>query len=346
MRILAIETSCDETAFALVEAQGGKTKPRFVIKKNQITSQIPIHRKWGGVVPNLAKREHIKNLPKIFQSLKLSKNLKEVDVIAVTVGPGLSPALWQGIEFAQKIGAEYGKSVVGVNHLEGHVYSILLPGKKNKESLRLPAVGMSVSGGHTNIVLLKNLLTAKKLGETRDDAAGEAFDKVGKMLGLPYPGGPEIEKLAKTGNPKAIRFPRPMILDENYEFSFSGLKTSVLYLLRDHKAAGKRITKKYKSDICASFQQAVIDVLISKTLRAAKQYKAKSLFLCGGVSANKAIQKAFAAAAKEMGVGFIVPASKFNTDNAAMIAAAAYINSFQNKKHPLNADPNLSLPAL
>lgn len=343
MRILAVETSCDETAFALVEADGEVTAPKFVVEKNEIISQIAVHREFGGVVPNLAKREHEKNLPVIFKSLNLSEDLNEVDLIAVTAGPGLSPALWQGIEFAKMLGEKYGKPVAGVNHLEGHLYSILLPGTQKKEALQFPSVGLSVSGGHTNIVVLKDLLTPEKIGQTRDDAAGEAFDKVGKMLGFPYPGGPEIEKLAQTGDKKKISFPRPMINDNNYEFSFSGLKTSVLYYLRDLSEEEKN---KQLPDICASFQQAVIDVLTAKTRQAIIEYQARSIFLCGGVSANKAVQTAFSELADEFGIPFLVPAKEYNTDNAAMIAAAAYINKLQEKTYPLEADPNLTIPAL
>jgi len=343
MRILAIETSCDETAFAVVTASGGKTKPVFVVEKNLITTQIKVHQPWGGVVPNLAKREHIKNLPKMFARLGLSKNLQEIDSIAVTVGPGLSPALWQGIEFAKKLGEKHKKPLLGVNHLEGHLYSILLSGTEKVSTVSFPAVGISVSGGHTNIVVLQNLLTPKIIGQTRDDAAGEAFDKVGKMLSLPYPGGPEIEKQARMGDSKAIHFPRPMLLDDNYEFSFSGLKTSVLYYLRNLKKENKRLTLKRKADICASFQEAAVDVLTKKTARAAKEYKAKSLFLCGGVSANKTLQQAFQKIAGEYNIPLFIPPKDFNTDNAAMIAAAAYINTLKKKNFKMEANANLSI---
>jgi N6-L-threonylcarbamoyladenine synthase len=258
MRILSIETSCDETAVALVEAKGGLKNLQFKILKNLVASQIKIHRPFGGVVPNLAKREHAKNLPILFNKLK-TKNLKlKADLIAVTVGPGLEPCLWTGINFAKEL---YSKlkthnsklELIGVSHLEGHLYSFLLsqktanpksqilnPKQKTLEfrisNLEFPAISLLVSGGHTILLLMKDLTYYKKLGETRDDAVGECFDKVARLLGLVYPGGPEIEKLAKHGNPDVINFPRPMINQKNYDFSFSGLKTAVLYYLKYSEA--------------------------------------------------------------------------------------------------------------
>jgi tRNA threonylcarbamoyl adenosine modification protein TsaD len=229
-------------------------------------------------VPNLAKREHLKNLPILLRKLK-TYDLRTIDLITVTVGPGLEPALWTGINFAKDLAAQFKKPLIGVNHMEGHLFSCWLPMKVKKSKIVFPAIALIVSGGHTILLYMKAINKWTKLGETLDDAAGEAFDKVGRMLGLPYPGGPEIQKLAAKGNPKAIKFPRPMLNKPGYEFSFSGLKTSVLYYLRDH-------TKAKKADVAASFQRAVIDVLVKKTARAAEEYKAKSVLLCGGVSAN------------------------------------------------------------
>src|SRR3989344_2984847 len=293
MKILAIETSCDETAVALVnckgtlrQAQGSKL--RFKVLKNIVSSQIKIHRPFGGVVPTLAKREHIKNLPKIFKRLKI----EQADLIAVTVGPGLEPALWAGIEFAKNLAREMKKPLIGANHMEGHLYSNVL---KNI-GIDFPAVALVVSGGHTILLHMTSLTKWKKLGETRDDAAGEAFDKVARLLGLPYPGGPEIQKLAAEGKP-VINFPRPILREKSYDFSFSGLKTAVLYYLRDNPTASK-------ADVAASFQQAVIDVLVAKSVRAAREYGAESILLCGGVSANKALRMFLQAAAKKLGVGF------------------------------------------
>ncbi len=247
MRILGIETSCDETGLALVEASGGLKSPKFRILKNLVASQVKIHAPFGGVVPNLAKREHLKNLPILFKKIGGGRAADRVDLIAVTVGPGLEPALWTGITFAKQtynLGRKTNDKLklIGVNHLEGHLYSVLLPKKSHRlsvishKSKIFPAVALIVSGGHTVLLLMKDLKTWRRLGETRDDAVGEAFDKVARLLKLPYPGGPALEKLAKKGNAAAIDFPRPMIHDKNFDFSFSGLKTSVLYFLRDYKA--------------------------------------------------------------------------------------------------------------
>jgi N6-L-threonylcarbamoyladenine synthase len=399
MRILAIETSCDDTSMAVVEITEPKNKvglrqaqpiPEFLVLKNIVSSQTDIHRHWGGVVPSLAKREHLKNLPLIWKEISptliLPLSPKEggnqrdfppprgggggssLDLIAVTVGPGLEPSLWTGIEFAKKLSAELNVPLVGANHLEGHLYSNLLTqiGKlpiTNYQLPKFPAIVLLVSGGHTMLVLMKNLKTWQKLGETRDDAVGEAFDKVAKMTGLPYPGGPEIEKLAASGNPEAIKFPRPMIHEKNYDFSFSGLKTAVLYYLKDkilsannESFTNKRINEKSKLDnsdirtnslfvdVAASFQTAAIDVLVTKTFRAVEEFGAKSVFLCGGVAANKALRATLQSTAENAGVQFFAPAPEYNTDNAAMIAAAAYMRlKSRKKKYPIEADSNLTL---
>jgi len=373
MKILAIETSCDETAIALVEAEGGLSGPYFKVLKNLVASQIEIHRPFGGVVPNLAKREHNRNLPILFDKLvnsskskiknqksklqiKSEKFFKDIDLIAVTSGPGLEPALWTGINFAENLHKDLKTNslklkakLVGANHLSGHLYSFLL----NSKSLILnskifPAIALVISGGHTMLLLMKGLAHYKKLGETRDDAVGECFDKTARLLKLPYPGGPEIEKLAKLGNPKAVDFPRPMLNQKNYDFSFSGLKTSVLYHLRDTKYEIQNT--KYKTDIAASFQQAAFDVLIKKTLRAVEEFGAKSVMISGGVAANKSLQKEFK---KEINKRFKIKeirnkkpelfVTKFPTDNAAMIAAGAYVDYLNKKKYKLVANGNLSL---
>src|SRR3989344_2863429 len=346
MRILALETSCDETSIALVDCKGTLrqaqgSKLRFEVLKNIVSSQIKIHRPFGGVVPNLAKREHIKNLPLILKKLK-TYNLKLItDAIAVTVGPGLEPALWAGIEFAKNLAKKLKKPLLGVNHLEGHLHSNVL---KNVR-MNFPAVALLVSGGHTILLKMDSLTKWKKLGETRDDAAGEAFDKVARLLGLSYPGGPELEKLAKIGDPKAINFPRPMLRDKNYDFSFSGLKTSVLYYLKDHHSEHptSNIEQISVVDVAASFQQAMVDVLVGKATRAARQFRARSIFLSGGVAANKLLRKTLQREAKNLGVNFFVPPFKFNTDNAAMIAASAYIRHLREKKLPIKADASLNL---
>ena len=363
MRILAIETSCDETALALLEASGGLRAPKFKVIKNLVSSQIEVHRPWGGVVPNLAKREHIKNLPIVFEQIfsnpkyrfhRVSSTksgqiqnskiqIPKIDLLAVTVGPGLEPALWTGVEFAKELKKNIFPKVplIGANHLEGHLYSFLLAKKTEFPKTKIfPAIALIVSGGHTILLRMDSLIKWKKLGETRDDAVGEAFDKAARILGLPYPGGPEIQKLAANGNPEAVAFPRPMIYDNSptgkYEFSFSGLKTSVLYYLRDNPKANK-------ADVAASFQKAAVDVLIAKTARAAREFKARSIMLSGGVAANSFLRDMLGNQANKMGLKFLVPPMDFNTDNAVMIAAAAYIQNLRKKKYAIRAQGNLNL---
>jgi N6-L-threonylcarbamoyladenine synthase len=345
MIILGIETSCDETGMALLEATGGIRAPKFKIIKNAVSSQIPIHRPFGGVVPNLAKREHLKNLPRVYGRVFGNEKNKvrlweKIDLVTVTVGPGLEPALWTGIEFAKRLSKQYNKLLIGANHLEGHLYSFLLPARASRlaahGSIFFPAIALIVSGGHTILLRMDSFSQWKRLGETRDDAAGEAFDKIARLLGLPYPGGPEIEKLAKKGNPDAIAFPRPMLHDNNYDFSFSGLKTSVSYYMRDNPNIKK-------ADLAASFQQAAIEVLVAKTMRATDQFGARSAILCGGVAANRALRRAMNRGAKARDINFFVPAFAYNLDNAAMIAAAGYMAYLRKKKYPLRANGNLGI---
>jgi len=363
MKILSIETSCDDTAIAVVEASGGLNRPVFTVLQNTVSSQIAIHQPFGGVVPNLAKREHQKNLPLLLQLIAKKKiTAKSIDAIAVTVGPGLEPALWAGIEFAKQLAKDWQKSLIGANHMEGHLYSNWLTKSDKKQvtsdrEIVFPAIALVVSGGHTILLKMDSLTKWKKLGETRDDAAGEAFDKIARLINLPYPGGPEIERLARAGNPKAIAFPRPMLKDKNYDFSFSGLKTSVLYYLRDigftdvvsfrpslkRKKLLVQSDKFSVADVCASVQQAIVDVLVGKTIRAARQYGAQSVLLCGGVSANKYLQDNLKLKAKSLKLDFHCPTREYNTDNAAMIAAAAYIQKLRKKKLPIAADATLSL---
>jgi N6-L-threonylcarbamoyladenine synthase len=403
MKILAIETSCDETALAIVDAEGGLAHPRITVQKSLVASQISIHRPFGGVVPTLAKREHLKNLPilyrKIFDKEHIAygkkphshkpyaiSRLQDIDLLAVTVGPGLEPALWAGITFAKSLiransdanKRESAPQLVGVNHLEGHLYSFLLakrtanPKPKTLNSkqkglefrnlnLVFPAIALLVSGGHTELLLLTDMTRVQKLGETFDDAAGEAFDKVARLLGLSYPGGPEIEKLAAKGDPAAIAFPRPMLHQKNYNFSFSGLKTAVLYYLRDPKLRihpndpnvrngnirsvriHSDISERLRADVAASFQQAAIDVLVAKTMRAAREYGAKSIMLSGGVAANKRLRETLRRESAKYGAKFYVADIKYNTDNAVMIAVAAYIAHLRKKKYKLEAQGNLNL---
>lgn len=431
MKILAIETSCDETSLAVVEVNESRvrgrvsyvTSPEFVVHKNLVASQIKVHAPYGGVVPNLAKREHQKNLPILYRKIfgaspsfaqgygraqqiansksknkslqSKTKNLKPItfsviDLIAVTVGPGLEPALWAGIEFAKQLALQHKKPIVGANHLEGHLYSFLLPSAKktvmpnsqfpiskktiknlkptspeqgrgethNLKPITFPAIALIVSGGHTILLRMNDLTHWKKLGETRDDAAGEAFDKVARILGLPYPGGPVLEKIARGGNKDAIPFPRPMLSQKNYDFSFSGLKTSVLYYMRDTDANGKnrrrsipenirvnqRSNPRTSADIAASFQQAVIDVLVKKTMRAADEYGARSVILAGGVAANTPLRTTLDREAKHRDIAFFAPEMEYNGDNGAMIAAAASMRQRRRKKpYPLEAQGNMNM---
>ena len=344
MNILAIETSCDETGVALLEASGTVRAPRVRVLENLVTTQIPIHREFGGVVPNLAKREHLKNLPVLFGQLRAKHPALKFDLITVTVGPGLEPALWTGITFAQALAKEYHVPLVGANHLEGHLYSFLLsqPQKKlgaataGAQKNIFPAVALIVSGGHTVLLKLDSFSKWKRLGETRDDAAGEAFDKVARLLGLLYPGGPEVERLAREGDPRAIAFPLPMLAEKNYDFSFSGLKTSVLYYIRDHAKFSKR-------DVAASFQEAALDVLVKKTIRAARESGARSVMLSGGVAANKALRSRLAREAKKIGCAFLVPDFKYNLDNGAMIGIAGYMAYLRKKRYKIEARGDMEI---
>lgn len=351
MKILAIETSCDETAIAFVECSGGLRAPYVRVLSNLVASQVAVHAPWGGVVPMLAKREHIKNLPEVFGNLNISR--LKVNLLAVTVGPGLEPALWAGIEFAKNLQKKLTTNnkrqttkLLGVNHLEGHLYSFLLsPKLTNLSTYKLknlfPAVALIVSGGHTILLRVDSLTKWKKLGETRDDAVGEAFDKVARILGLPYPGGPEIEKFAANGNPDAIPFPRPMLHSKDYDFSFSGLKTAVLYYTREK---GQKIKEKgARADVAASFQAAAIDVLAAKTERAVREIGARSILLSGGVAANAALRHRLSVVSRRLSVTFIVPPIHFNTDNATMIAVAAYLTHLRKKRYPLRANGTLGI---
>ncbi len=378
MRVLAIETSCDETAIALLSVTGGGAEgraasrpPRIEVRESLVTSQIPIHREFGGVVPNLAKREHLRNLPLLYarlaQRLRAKGSRLAFDMITVTVGPGLEPALWTGINFAEALAARTGTPLVGANHLEGHLYSVLLPSpgaaratraaaggaKARKTAARrggtppqiaFPAIALIVSGGHTTLLRMDSLVDWKLLGETRDDAAGEAFDKAARLIGLPYPGGPEIERLARTGDPHMAEFPRPMIHEKNYDFSFSGLKTAVLYYVRDNPSAVA--TDAGRAGLAASFQAAAIDVLVTKTVRAARECGARAVVLCGGVASNKALRAALARGVrKAMGreCAFLVPSSSYNLDNAAMIGLAGYMAHLRGAHYPLRADGSLEV---
>ena len=336
MKILAIETSCDDTAVAILDSseQGHK------ILANIVSSQIKIHAPFGGVVPNLAAREHLKNLPVVLKQAFFESKLKEkdIDLMAVTIGPGLIPSLLVGTNFAKALAYAWQKPIIAINHMEAHMYANWL---KNP-NIQFPALCLIVSGGHTQLILMKNHGDYELLGETRDDAAGEAFDKVAKLLGLGYPGGPIISKIAQAGDSDKFNLPRPMINSKDYEFSFSGLKTAVLYEVKKQK----RLNKKYIADMAASFQQAVADVLIFKTLKAAKEYKVKSLLLSGGVAANPLLRQNLSLKARELkNTKLYIPDFAFCTDNAAMIGAAAYYQRNRKDNHwsQIQANANLRL---
>ena len=336
MIILGIETSCDDTGIALIE----KNSKGFRILSNVISSQIKIHAPYGGVVPNLAAREHLKNIePCLKQALKQAKHPK-IDLIAVTIGPGLIPSLLVGVNFAKALAYNWQKPIIGINHIEGHIYANWLSAAIIN---KFPILCLVVSGGHTQLVLMKNHGKYRLLGQTRDDAAGEAFDKVAKLLNLGYPGGPIISQKAEQGDSKAFDLPRPMINSNNFDFSFSGLKTAVLYEVKNLKDVPV-------NNIAASFQQAAIDVLIKKTIKAAKEYKVKNVMLSGGVAANQELRKQMAQSVKKElpNSNFYIPDSILCTDNAAMIATVAF-----HKKKPalkqswlhIEANANLKLIA-
>ncbi|TSC78741.1 MAG: O-sialoglycoprotein endopeptidase [Parcubacteria group bacterium Gr01-1014_29] len=422
MNILAIETSCDETAIAIIQTSSDGRS--FRILSNIVLSQIALHAQWGGVVPNLAKREHEKNLVPLFlQSLEeaklpesrimnqelwekktrnsyfiihnsiLEKNEElqnqfkkhilllpkpAIDFIAVTQGPGLEPTLWVGVNFARALSALWDVPLIGINHMEGHIVSALLNSKLKVQSAKLqsknkkfltpkayslkpisyPALALLVSGGHTELVLIKRPLRYEIIGETRDDAAGEAFDKVARILGLGYPGGPHVAALAQRAQTHAERtrknaeskgqrisalrprvsarelmLPRPMMHSKDFDFSFSGLKTAVLYLVRDLEKQGIHI-KKLRPTIAKEFQDAVVDVLVAKTIRAAKEYKVKSIILGGGVAANTELRKRLSEKVAEYipASSLRLPDSSVTGDNALMIAAAAIARVKQAKK--------------
>ena len=336
VKILSIETSCDETAIAVVECMGDAEAPSFAVRAHVVATQIATHRPFGGVVPSLAKREHLINLPLAYEEvlgqLKAAGCEAKFDRVAITVGPGLEPALWTGINFAKDLGEKLGVPVVGANHLEGHMYSNWLDVESAKK-IKFPTVVLLVSGGHTALIVMDSMQSWRKLGETQDDAAGEAFDKVAKMLGLPYPGGPEVEKMAREGNPDAIVFPRPMLHSGDFNFSFSGLKTSVLYHMKAHPDASV-------PDVCASFQKAAIDVLCAKAKRAAEENGAQSVLVCGGVASNAALCVELKKRAESASMEFFAPAMQYNGDNAVMIAAASYLGTGHSVEIAL---PNLNI---
>jgi len=331
MRILGIETSCDETATSIIKV----TSRGFEVERHLVSSQVDIHAKYGGVVPEVAARQHTEAMIPILQECFGRKFFeKDIDLIAVTQGPGLITSLLVGIETAKALSFAWRKPILGVNHLEGHLYSSWLESEELEISAKdiFPAIVLIVSGGHTELLLMSDHGKYKKIGGTRDDAVGEAFDKVAKLLGLGYPGGPIISERAVEGNPREIDFPRPMLNTKNFDFSFSGLKTAVRYHVQD-----KKLRERDVNDITASFQEAVVDVLVQKSLRAVEKYQAKSLIMGGGVAANKRLRKEMLVAADRQGVKFFCPKMKYAGDNATMIALAAYFRVRNLDKAKLNA---------
>ncbi len=353
MVILGIESSCDDTSVALLDC----SSVGYVILSEKTASQIEIHKKYGGVVPEIAGRLHAEKITPLIE--EILKDQPKPDVIAVTSGPGLITGLIVGVEAARTLSYAWNIPLIAVNHLEGHIYSVeLTPNQK----IEYPAIALVVSGGHTEITQINEPGIYKLLGHTKDDAAGECFDKVAKLLDLEYPGGPQISKLAETGKTDAINFPRPMMKENNFDFSFSGLKTSALYWLQKNKLSAHKIipyelpTGVYgqkqndptREDFCASFEQAIVDVLVHKTIKAVKETNPKTLILAGGVSANKKLRETLAQTISQEfpEIDFVYPELKYCMDNAAMIAVAG---NYQAKKNnftswqEIKADPNWHL---
>lgn len=331
--ILAIESSCDETAASVV-------KNGRCVLSNIISSQIAIHTLYGGVVPEIASRKHIEKINQVVEAAlkEADVTLDDIDAIGVTYGPGLVGALLVGVAEAKAIAYAKKKPLVGVHHIEGHVSANYI----EHPDLEPPFLCEIISGGHTHLVIVKDYGSFEILGRTRDDAAGEAFDKVARAIGLGYPGGPKIDKLAKEGNPHAIDFPRAHMEDAPYDFSFSGVKSAVLNHLNKCRMTGEPIVE---ADIAASFQQAVVDVLVNNAIRAAKDYHMDRLAIAGGVASNGALRAAMEAACEKEGIRFYRPSPIFCTDNAAMIGVAAYYEYQKGTRHgwDLNAVPNLKL---
>ncbi len=407
MKILSIETSCDETAISLLEADGDIESPKFKVLGNVLYSQVEKHKEFGGVYPSIAKREHAKNLIPLLEKLlketgneKLQENEKsntnifseitdeiskilarepelneiflkyiskikkpEIDLIAVTAGPGLEPALWVGINFARALSLVWQIPVVPVNHMEGHITSVLMNSKAS-EKISFPAISLLISGGHTQLVLVKGWGDYEVIGNTKDDAVGEAYDKVARLLDLEYPGGPKISALADIAREEIqkkeldfdeecskyeILLPRPMISTKDFDFSFSGIKTAVLYLIKRLKEKhGETLSEEIKSLVALEFETAVTEVLFKKTSKAIDKYDAKDLIIGGGVIANKNIRETFSALQNDSETNVWIPEINLTTDNAIMIGLAGYLNFKKNPdKAKINpeiiADGNLSL---
>ena len=352
MKILAIETSCDETGVCIIEFKNNSNN--FKVLSNLLISQIDIHKEFGGVYPNMAKREHSKNLPILIQkSLSEAKiKIENLDAIAVTNGPGLAPALWVGVEEAKKLCKEHNIPLYGINHMEGHIYASLVEEiKKNEYKItepKMPGIALLISGGHTELVFMPRLGKYQKIGETLDDAAGEAFDKAARSLGLEYPGGPKISKLAENARkrsvvtPENLRLPRPMINSKDLNFSFSGLKTAVMYA-----AQKTEIDDDTREVFCMEFENSVTDVITKKLETATFLYNAESVIIGGGVSANTHIRSAINEVCKRDSIDLYLPKKDLSTDNALMIAVIAMVKVLNgatpDSSDTLTAQSNLSI---
>ena len=360
MIILAIETSCDDTCIAILKIE----HRRFKILSSVVSSQVEVHKKWGGVYPTLAKREHQKNLPAVLKKAQSKANNPKIDLIAVTVGPGLEPCLWVGVNFAKDLAQKLNLSIIPANHIEGHIVANwlccsgvrprynLVAGSNPTTAIKFPAICLIISGGHTQLILMKGIGRYKILGETRDDAAGECFDKTARILGLGYPGGPAIAQQAKKYigctygyiGATYVFLPRPMIYSRDYDFSFSGLKTAVLYNYKK-QTLKKQKSKTYIHEMCFEIQQSIIDVLIHKTLKVAKDYQVKTIILGGGVAANQELCKQFKVKIKKEipNSKLYIPTFNMCTDNAAMIGITAYFNQEKKTKNFENIKVNANL---
>lgn len=385
MKILSIETSCDDTCASVIELKASKLdfEADFKLLSNIISSQVKLHAQYGGVFPTLARREHQKNIicvvkkalnkagllkkrsverkikdkiiEKIFEKEPVLKKNSEkffskykkprIDYIAATIGPGLEPCLWMGVNFAKAFSYFYNIPVIATNHIESHFMANIIADKR-LENIEFPAIALVVSGGNTQLILVKKFKKYELIGETKDDAAGECMDKTARILGLGYPGGPQISKKADldfSNQRLKLNMPRPMMYSKNYDFSFSGLKTAVLYDFKKRSSKTKK-SENYIRAMSFQIQQSIIDVLAHKTFKAASKYKAKTILLGGGVSANQQLRKQFKEKAKEKGLILRVPKKQFSTDNAAMVAAASLL--YPDKAisyNKLNPDSNLKL---